>query len=125
MFTLRLGYPYNIDVPTILHKYDIDDPESAINNAKRMFENSQEKKEDDDVNYGMKLTKGEGSLIISETIKEKSTFQVKVLRRNVDFSFIVSHSERTYTFRVPSNEQPTLATSVPYEVIRTVEHASG
>ena len=86
MFTLRLGYLYNIDVPTILHKYDIDDPESAINNAKRMFENSQEKKEDDDVDYGMKLTKGEGSLIIPETIKEKSTFQVKVLRRNVDFS---------------------------------------
>ena len=31
---------------------------------------------------------------LPETIKEKSTF------RNVDFSFIVSGSERTFTFRI-------------------------
>ena len=53
-------------------------------------------------------------LSLPETIKEKSTFRAKALRRelvttnswrrafarNVDFSFIVSGSERTFTFRV-------------------------
>ena len=56
-------------------------------------------------------------LSLPETIKEKSTFRVKVFRRelvllsttnfrrsafarNVDFSFIVSGSERTFIFRV-------------------------
>ena len=51
-------------------------------------------------------------LSLPETIKEKSTFRAKALRRewtinsrrrafarNVDFSFIVSGSERTFTFR--------------------------
>ena len=47
--------------------------------------------------------KDKGSLT---TWKEKSTFRAKALRRelvvsrNVDFSFIVSGSERTFTFRV-------------------------
>ena len=54
-------------------------------------------------------------LSLPETIKEKSTFRAKALRRelvgttssrrrafarNVDFSFIVSGSERTFTFRL-------------------------
>ena len=54
-------------------------------------------------------------LSLPETIKEKSTFRAKALHRelvvttnsrrrafarNVDFSFIVSGSERTFTFRV-------------------------
>ena len=50
---------------------------------------------------------------VPETIKEKSMFRAKALRRelvknfrrrafarNVDFSFIISGSERTFTFRV-------------------------
>ena len=54
-------------------------------------------------------------LSLPETIKEKSTFRAKALRRpfvvtnsrrasarNVDFSFIVSGSERTFTFCVSS-----------------------
>ena len=67
-------------------------------------------------------------LPLSETIKEKSTFRAKALgrelivittnsrrrafARNVDFSFIVSDSERTFTFRVSLNTLPTLATLV-------------
>ena len=67
-------------------------------------------------------------LPLPETMKEKSTFREKALRRelvvittnsrrrafarNVDFSFIVSDSERTFTFRVSLNTLPTLATSV-------------
>ena len=66
-------------------------------------------------------------LSLPETIKEKSTFRAKALRRelvvttnsrrkafarNVDFSFIVSGSESTFTFRVSLNTQPTLATLV-------------
>ena len=48
-------------------------------------------------------------LSLPETIREKSTFRAKALRRefarrafarNVHFSFIVSGSERTFTFRV-------------------------
>ena len=53
-------------------------------------------------------------LSLPETIKEKSTFRAKALRRelgatnsrrrafarNVDFSFIVSGSEKTFTFRI-------------------------
>ena len=56
-------------------------------------------------------------LSLPETIKEKLTFRAKALRqelvgrafrelvgraftRNIDFSFIVSGSERTFTFRV-------------------------
>ena len=56
-------------------------------------------------------------LSLPETIKEKSTFRAKALRRelvttnsqrrafarNVDFSFIVSGCERTFTFRVIKN----------------------
>ena len=42
-------------------------------------------------------------LSLPETIKEKSTFR---------FSFIVSGSERTFTFRVSLNTLPTLATLV-------------
>ena len=69
---------------------------------------------------------------LPETIKKKSTFRAKALRRelvvtpdegpsnsrrsafarNVDFSFIVSDSERTFTFRVSLNTLPTLATLV-------------
>ena len=58
-------------------------------------------------------------------LKEKSTFRAKALRRelivtvtrrafarNVDFSFIVSGSERTFTFRVSLNTLTTLATLV-------------
>ena len=45
-------------------------------------------------------------LSLPETIKEKSTF------RNVDFSFIVSGSDITFTFRVLLNTLPTLATLV-------------
>ena len=42
-------------------------------------------------------------LSLPETIKEKSTFRAKAVRRElVDFSFIVSGSERTFTFRVSS-----------------------
>ena len=56
-----------------------------------------------------------------ETINEKSTFRAKAFRRalglrlrrafarNVDFSFIVSGSERTFTFRVSLYTLPTLA----------------
>ena len=66
-------------------------------------------------------------LSLPETTKEKSTFRAKALRRelvvatnsrrrafarNVDFSFIVSGSERTFTFRVSLNTLPTLATLV-------------
>ena len=60
-------------------------------------------------------------LSLPETIKEKSTFRAKALRRegrrrafarNVDFSFIISGSERTFTFRVSLNTLPTLATLV-------------
>ena len=60
-------------------------------------------------------------LSLPETIKEKSTFRAKALRRklkrrafarNVDFFFIVSGSERTFTFRVSLNTLPTLATLV-------------
>ena len=64
-------------------------------------------------------------LSIPETIKEISTFRAKALRRevstnsrrrafarNVDFSFIVSGSERTFTFRVSLNTLPTLPTLV-------------
>ena len=63
-------------------------------------------------------------LSLPETIKEKSTFRAKALRRelvvreplpsleNVDFSFIVSGSERTFTFHVSLNTLPTLATLV-------------
>ena len=57
-------------------------------------------------------------LSLPETIKEKSTFRAKALRRelvkrrNVDFSFIVSGSERTFTSRVSLNTLPTLATLV-------------
>ena len=59
-------------------------------------------------------------------MKEKSTFRAKALclelvttnfrrkafARNVDFSFIVSGSKRTFTFRVSLNTLPTLATLV-------------
>ena len=63
-------------------------------------------------------------LSLPETIKQKSTFRAKALRRelavtansrrrafarNVDFCFIVSGSERTFTFRVSLNTLPTLA----------------
>ena len=68
-------------------------------------------------------------LSLPETIKEKSTFRAKALRRelvtttssgvgrrafarNVHFSFIVSGSGRTFTFRVSLNTLPTLATLV-------------
>ena len=64
-------------------------------------------------------------LSLPETIKEKSTFRAKGLRRelvvhsrrrafarNVDFCFIVSGSERTFTFRISLNTLPTLATLV-------------
>ena len=64
-------------------------------------------------------------LSLPETIKEKLTFRAKALRRefftnsrrrafarNIDFSFIVSGSERTFTFRVSLNTRPTLATLV-------------
>ena len=55
-------------------------------------------------------------LSLAETIKEKSTFRAKARRRsfarNVDFSFIVSGSERTSIFRVSLNTLPTLATLV-------------
>ena len=46
-----LGYPYNIDVPSVLHKYDIDDLESVIK-AKRVLEDDQQENEDDDIDYG-------------------------------------------------------------------------
>ena len=59
-------------------------------------------------------------LSLPETIKEKSAFRAKVFRRelgqrrafarNVDFSFIVSGSERTFTFRESLYTLPTLAT---------------
>ena len=52
--SLRLGYPYNIGVPSILHKYDIDDPESVIK-AKRVFEDNRQENDDDDIDYGMNL----------------------------------------------------------------------
>ena len=39
-------------------------------------------------------------LSLPETIKEKSTFRAKALRRPTNFSFIVSDSERTYALRV-------------------------
>ena len=57
-------------------------------------------------------------LSLPERIKETSTFRAKALRRelafarNIDFSFIVSGSERTFTFRVSLNTLPTLATLV-------------
>ena len=52
-------------------------------------------------------------LSLPETIKEKSTFRaIRAFPRNVDISFIVSGSERTFTFRVSLNTLPTLATLV-------------
>ncbi|CAB3992501.1 endothelin-converting enzyme homolog [Paramuricea clavata] len=48
---LNHGYPYNIGVPSILHKYDIDDPESVIK-AKRVFEDNRQENDDDDIDYG-------------------------------------------------------------------------
>ena len=68
-------------------------------------------------------------LSLPQTIKEKSTFRAKALRqelvvttnsrrrafaRSVDFSFIVSGSERTFTFLVSLNTLPRLATLVRY-----------
>ena len=57
-------------------------------------------------------------LSLPETIKEKSTFRAKALRqelrafaRNVDFSFIVSGSERTFTFRVSWTNKTNLKSS--------------
>ena len=62
-------------------------------------------------------------LSLPETIKEKSTFRAKALRRELvllptsttlltpdeePFSFIVSGSERTFTFRVPKNANTVL-----------------
>ena len=59
-------------------------------------------------------------LSLPETVQEKSTFRAMALRRelvnsrrrdfarNVDFSFIVSGSERTFPFRVSLNTLPTL-----------------
>ena len=68
-------------------------------------------------------------LSLPETIKEKSTFQAKALRqefgtfaRNVDFSFIVSSSERTFTFCVSLNTLPTLATLVQDNSNSIVSH---
>ena len=67
---------------------------------------------------------------LPETEKEKSTFKAKALRRevstsrrsafplNINFSFIVSGSERTFTFRVPLNALSTLAT-----LVRTYDYA--
>ena len=53
---------------------------------------------------------------IAVGIWKKSTFRTKAIHftfaRNVDFSFIVSGSERTFTFCVPLNALPTLATLV-------------
>ena len=44
------GYPYNVDVPSILHKYDFDDPEIVFD-AKRAYE-ERERKKDDNIDYG-------------------------------------------------------------------------
>ena len=41
-------------MPSILHKYDIDDPESVIK-AKRVFEDNRQENDDDDMDYGMNL----------------------------------------------------------------------
>ena len=64
-------------------------------------------------------------LSLPETIKQNSTFRAKALRRelavnsrrrafarNVEFCFIVSGSERTFTFRISLNTLSTLATLV-------------
>ena len=53
-------------------------------------------------------------LSLPETIKEKSTFRAKALRREVEGSLltIVSDSERTFTFHVSLNTLSTLATLV-------------
>ena len=51
-------------------------------------------------------------------------FQRRVLARNVEFSFIVSDSERTFTFRVRLNALTTLATLVrklPFTVILNLD----
>ena len=47
----------------------------------------------------------------------------RAFARNVDFSFIVSGSERTFTFRVSLNTLPTLATLVQDIVIHTCNSA--
>ena len=61
-------------------------------------------------------------LPLPETIKlkEKSTFRAKALptrafARNVVFSFIVSGSERTFTFRVSLNTLYTYTGNVSYD----------
>ena len=51
-------------------------------------------------------------LSLPETMKEKSTFRAKALRRELIVSSIVSGRERTFTFRVSLNTIPTLATLV-------------
>ena len=58
-------------------------------------------------------------LLLPKTIKEKSRFRAEAIRREVGpsletsiFFFIVSGSGRSYTFRVPLNALPTMATSV-------------
>ena len=74
-------------------------------------------------------------LSLPKISKEKSTFRAKALlsgvttnsrrrafARNDDFSFIVSDSEKTFTFRVSLNTLPTLATLgriiYPYHIIK-------
>lgn len=51
IYVIFTGYPYKIDVPSILHKYEIYDPESVIE-AKRAFDDSQQSKNDDETDYG-------------------------------------------------------------------------
>ncbi|XP_028418606.1 neprilysin-4-like [Dendronephthya gigantea] len=45
------GYPYNIDVPSVLRKYDIYDTGKSIE-AKRASDESQQSEEDDETDYG-------------------------------------------------------------------------
>ena len=83
-----------------------------------------------------KTTRKVKVLSLPETIKEKSTFRTKAVRRelvttnsrrrafaqNVDFSFIASGSERTFTFRVSLNTLPTLAALVLHTKSRLYVH---
>ena len=57
-------------------------------------------------------SEGPSSGVSSDSRRVSTNSRRRAFARNVDFSFIVSGSERTFTFRVSLNTLPTLATLV-------------
>ena len=53
-----------------------------------------------------------GLVVTPDEVDVSSDSRRRAFARNVDFSFIVSGSERTFTFRVSLNTLPTLTTLV-------------